>query len=143
MSARFPAAALSMAKVMEVSDDAGGEAAIDGGVAGVSPAEGGAGRPPKPACGRRGLEAGGRRPPSSSKSPKPKSPKPKSPLSDWLLQTALRNSLIELMKKKSILRITAKEIYDAADIGRTTFYAHYRDPYDLLDQIESETIAHF
>jgi AcrR family transcriptional regulator len=58
-------------------------------------------------------------------------------------QTALRNSLIELMKTKSILRISAKEIYDAADIGRTTFYAHYRDPYDLLDKIERETIVCF
>jgi AcrR family transcriptional regulator len=58
-------------------------------------------------------------------------------------QAALRNSLIELMKTKSILRISAKEIYDAADIGRTTFYAHYRDPYDLLDQIETETMVYF
>jgi AcrR family transcriptional regulator len=58
-------------------------------------------------------------------------------------QAALRNSLIELMKTKSILRISAKEIYDAADIGRTTFYAHYDDPYDLLDQIETEAIICF
>jgi len=55
-------------------------------------------------------------------------------------QRDLRNSLIELMKKKSILRITAKEIYEAADIGRTTFYAHYKDQYDLLEEIEAETI---
>lgn len=55
-------------------------------------------------------------------------------------QRDLRNSLIELMKKKSILRITAKEIYEAADIGRTTFYAHYKDQYDLLEKIETETI---
>ena len=55
-------------------------------------------------------------------------------------QRDLRNSLIELMKKKSILRITAKEIYEAADIGRTTFYAHYKDQYDLLEEIETDTI---
>jgi hypothetical protein len=58
-------------------------------------------------------------------------------------QAALRNSLIELMKTKPILRISAREIYDGADIGRITFYAHYDDPYDLLDQIETETIVHF
>jgi hypothetical protein len=29
------------------------------------------------------------------------------------------------------------------DIGQITFYAHYDDPYDLLDQIETETIFHF
>ena len=34
---------------------------------------------------------------------------------------ALRNSLIELMKNKSILRISVKEICDTADVGRSTF----------------------
>ena len=56
-------------------------------------------------------------------------------------QRDLRNSLIELMKEKPILRISAKEIYEAADIGRTTFYAHYKDQYDLLEEIETETIT--
>jgi len=55
-------------------------------------------------------------------------------------QRDLRNSLIELMKKKPILRITAKEIYEAADIGRTTFYAHYKNQYDFLEEIETDTI---
>ena len=56
-------------------------------------------------------------------------------------QRDLRNSLIELMKEKPILRISAKEIYEAADIGRTTFYAHYKDQYDLLEELETETIT--
>ena len=56
---------------------------------------------------------------------------------------ALQNSLIELMKTKSILRISVKEICDAADVGRSTFYAHYDSHYDLLEQIETECISSF
>ncbi|MDR0707537.1 MAG: TetR family transcriptional regulator C-terminal domain-containing protein [Treponema sp.] len=55
----------------------------------------------------------------------------------------LRDSLIELMRKKPITQITIKEICDLADIGRTTFYAHYNDQYDLLKNIQDETFAHF
>jgi len=54
----------------------------------------------------------------------------------------LRKSLIELMKDKSILHISAKEIYETADIGRTTFYAHYKDPYNLLEEIEADEMEY-
>jgi AcrR family transcriptional regulator len=53
----------------------------------------------------------------------------------------LRNSLTELMKEKSILGITIKDICELADVSRSTFYAHYKDQYDLLQQIQEETIA--
>jgi AcrR family transcriptional regulator len=53
----------------------------------------------------------------------------------------LRDSLTELMKEKSILRITIKDICELADISRSTFYAHYKDQYDLLQQIQEETIT--
>ena len=56
-------------------------------------------------------------------------------------QTALKNSLIELMKEKSINRITIKELCDTADLNRTTFYAHYDDQYQLLKSIEDETLT--
>jgi len=55
----------------------------------------------------------------------------------------LRDSLTELMKTKSILSITIKDICELADISRSTFYAHYKDQYDLLRQIEEETLAYF
>jgi AcrR family transcriptional regulator len=45
------------------------------------------------------------------------------------------------MKEKSILRITIKDICERADVSRSTFYAHYKDQYDLLQQIQEETIA--
>ena len=55
----------------------------------------------------------------------------------------LKDSLMELMKTKSILSVTIKDICGLADISRSTFYAHYKDQYDLLRQIEEETLAYF
>ena len=55
-------------------------------------------------------------------------------------QAVLKDSLIELMAKKPISRITIKEICEKADLNRTTFYAHYADQYMLLGSIEHETL---
>jgi len=55
----------------------------------------------------------------------------------------IRDSLMELMKTKSILSVSIKDICELADISRSTFYAHYKDQYDLLRQIEEETVAYF
>jgi len=55
----------------------------------------------------------------------------------------IRDSLTELMKTKPILSISIKDICELADISRSTFYAHYKDQYDLLRQIEEETLAYF
>ncbi|WP_062047713.1 TetR/AcrR family transcriptional regulator [Bacillus sp. JCM 19034] len=52
----------------------------------------------------------------------------------------LKNSLIELLQNKPINAISVKEICQLADINRSTFYAHYTDLYDLLQQIEEEII---
>lgn len=51
----------------------------------------------------------------------------------------LQKSLIELMQKKSINRITVCELCNYSDIHRSTFYMHYKDIYDLLDEIEENT----
>src|SRR5699024_10909488 len=53
----------------------------------------------------------------------------------------LKNSLITLLKEKPISSITVKEICENADINRSTFYAHYSNPFDLLEQIEEEIIT--
>jgi len=55
----------------------------------------------------------------------------------------IRESLIELMEKKPITRISIKEICALADVSRPTFYAHYTDQYKLLQSIEDETHAFF
>jgi AcrR family transcriptional regulator len=53
----------------------------------------------------------------------------------------LGEALMELMKIKAISAISIKEICATADISRSTFYAHYKDQYDLLKKIEEETLG--
>jgi len=44
----------------------------------------------------------------------------------------LREALLQLMDEKEFSAITVEEITDRANLGRTTFYLHYRDKEDLL-----------
>jgi AcrR family transcriptional regulator len=45
---------------------------------------------------------------------------------------ALREALIDLIREKSYDQITIEEITERANLGRTTFYLHYKDKEDLL-----------
>lgn len=45
-----------------------------------------------------------------------------------------------LLFEKDFDTISIKEITEFAQIGRKTFYLHYIDKYDLLDQIVSEKL---
>ena len=53
----------------------------------------------------------------------------------------IRDSLISLLKEKSISKITVKEICETADINRATFYTYYTDQFDLLYKIEIELVS--
>ncbi|MBU5315484.1 TetR/AcrR family transcriptional regulator [Clostridium bornimense] len=55
----------------------------------------------------------------------------------------LKDGLIELMLEKSINDISVKELTEKIDLNRGTFYLHYKDIYDLLDQIEDEFLQDF
>ena len=46
------------------------------------------------------------------------------------------NCFWELFRQKSIDKITVSELTSLAQINRSTFYAHFKDVYDVLDQIE-------
>jgi AcrR family transcriptional regulator len=50
----------------------------------------------------------------------------------------IRENLLKLLAEKPIKEITVKEICELAQINRATFYLHYQDPFDLLEQIENE-----
>lgn len=44
----------------------------------------------------------------------------------------LRGALLALIQEKGYTRVTVQDIIDRADVGRSTFYAHFRDKEDLL-----------
>lgn len=56
---------------------------------------------------------------------------------------AIRRALSELMSQKDIDSITVKDIAEAADINRKTFYNYYSGVYQVLEEIENEIIAAF
>lgn len=57
-----------------------------------------------------------------------------------LTKQMIRDTLVPLMKEYPIAKISIKMLCDRAGINRGTFYAHYADVYDLLDQIQKEII---
>lgn len=50
----------------------------------------------------------------------------------------IKESLLELLKTNEIHKITVTDICKKGDINRGTFYAHYKDPFDLLQSMEDE-----
>jgi len=58
-----------------------------------------------------------------------------------LTKQLLRDSLITILAKKSIHKISVREICDQAQINRTTFYKYYGSPYDLLIDIEDSILT--
>ena len=51
---------------------------------------------------------------------------------------ALRNALLQLVKEKGYDSILVEEITQRANLGRATFYLHYKDKEDLLVDVFSE-----
>ena len=55
-------------------------------------------------------------------------------------RSVIKESLTELMKEKPFDKITIKDITDKANINRATFYLHYMDKYDLLEQSQNDIL---
>ncbi len=53
---------------------------------------------------------------------------------------SIRNAFLELRRKKPLERITIKELAEKAEISKATFYLHYKDIYDLSEQLQNEVI---
>lgn len=55
----------------------------------------------------------------------------------------LKECLFELLEKKSIDEISVKELTEAADVNRSTFYFYYNDINDMVIQIQNEIFEVF
>ena len=55
-----------------------------------------------------------------------------------LTKLMFRKALAELLAEKHISQISIRELCEKAELNRSTFYLHYQDVYDLLEEIESE-----
>ena len=49
----------------------------------------------------------------------------------------LRECLVTLLKQKKVQDITVRELTELADLNRGTFYLHYKDVFDLMDQMKA------
>lgn len=55
-------------------------------------------------------------------------------------RNSIYEAFIELRGKKSLEKITIKELTDKAKISKQTFYLHYKDIYDLSEHLEKELL---
>jgi AcrR family transcriptional regulator len=53
---------------------------------------------------------------------------------------SIQDAMIDLIEEIGFESISIKDIADRANINRGTFYLHYHDKFDLLDQTEQELI---
>lgn len=60
-----------------------------------------------------------------------------------LTKKAIMQTTLELAEKKSLKKITVKDIADACGITRSTFYYHFSDIYDVLDGVVQAKIDEF
>ncbi len=53
---------------------------------------------------------------------------------------AIKNAFLQLRSSKQLEKISVTELVELAEISKATFYLHYRDIYDLSEQLQAETI---
>lgn len=56
---------------------------------------------------------------------------------------SMSEALAKLLLEKPLKNITVREIADLADINRGTFYLHYKDVYDMAEQLQNEIFEKF
>ena len=53
----------------------------------------------------------------------------------------IRKAFAELLKENKVVeKITVKDLIERADISKSTFYLHYRDIYDIIEEMENEVL---
>ena len=56
-------------------------------------------------------------------------------------KAAIKDAFMHLRANKGLEKITVKELCETADINKSTFYVHYKDIYDLSNQLTSDIIS--
>lgn len=54
----------------------------------------------------------------------------------------MKDALLELLEVKPLEKITVTDVCAAADVNRSSFYAHYQDIHALLRELEDEVLEH-
>ncbi|MGN0164329.1 MAG: TetR/AcrR family transcriptional regulator [Candidatus Ornithomonoglobus sp.] len=57
-----------------------------------------------------------------------------------LTKRLLKEALLKLMAEKNIQKISVSELCQSAGINRSTFYKHYGSQYDVLRELEIDTV---
>ena len=52
----------------------------------------------------------------------------------------LKDALVSLLEKNDIYNISIRELCEAADVNRSTFYKYYGSQFDLLADMENDLI---
>lgn len=60
-----------------------------------------------------------------------------------LTRRLLREALLECMKKRQLKDITITEVCRTAEINRATFYKHYRNCYEIVEEVEQDQLEVF
>lgn len=55
-------------------------------------------------------------------------------------QQAIKEACLKLLESKNFEMLTVSDITEEADISRGTFYLHYVDKYDMLEQYEQQIL---
>lgn len=55
----------------------------------------------------------------------------------------LRDALCKCMKEKPLKDVTVTEVCELAEVNRATFYNHYKDCHDIINEIEQEQLDDF
>ena len=55
-----------------------------------------------------------------------------------LTKKAIKSSFLDILKTKSLDKVTVKDLVESCEINRNTFYYYYSDIYDLLEDVFQE-----
>ncbi len=55
----------------------------------------------------------------------------------------IQRAFLKLLSSKTIQEISVKELTESINISRGSFYSHYTDVYDLMNQLENKIIIEF